>query len=112
MKVYQAVQFKSLLQLPMKMYKIMQSLLLNFGYSHKFLPCHHHILAKQKKLVQHITHATTVFPSKPVCPINICPSKTARPSNVYSSKPVCLSNDCQSKHVSPINVVCRIHGLL
>ena len=59
---------------------------------------------RAKKLVQHITHATTVFPSKPVHPINICPSKPVCPNNVYSSKPVCLSNDCQSKLVSAINV--------
>ena len=42
---------------------------------------------------------------KPVCPINVCPSKPIRPSNVfYSSKPVCPGNDCQSKPISPVNV--------
>ena len=58
MEVYQAVQLKSLLHLPMNMYKRMQRLLSNFGYSHKFLPSHHRILAEQKKLVPHITKAT------------------------------------------------------
>ena len=55
MEVYQAVQRKSLLRLPMNMYKRMQWLLSNFRYSHKFLPNHHRILEKQKKLVPHIT---------------------------------------------------------
>ena len=40
-EVYQAVQLISLLQLPMNIYKRMQRLLPNFGYSHKFLPSHH-----------------------------------------------------------------------
>ena len=58
MEVYQAVHSKSLLHLPMNMYKRMLRLLSNFGYNHKFLPSHHRILAKQKKLVPHITKAT------------------------------------------------------
>ena len=58
MEVYQAVQLLSLLQLPMNMYKRMQRLLSNLGYSYKFLPSHHCILTEQKKLVPHITKAT------------------------------------------------------
>ena len=58
MEVYQAVQLKSLLDLPMNMYKRMVRLLSNLGYSHKFLESHDHILADQKKLVPHITKAT------------------------------------------------------
>ena len=58
MEVYQAVQLKSLLHLPMNMYKRMLRLLSNLGYSHKVLPSHHRILAEQKKLVPHITKAT------------------------------------------------------
>ena len=58
MEVYQAVQLKSLLYLPMNMYKRMLRLFSNFGYSHKFLPSHHRILVEQKKLVPHITKAT------------------------------------------------------
>ena len=58
MEVYQAVHSKSLLHLPMNMYKRMLRLLSNFGYNHKFLPSHHRILAKQKKRVPHITKAT------------------------------------------------------
>ena len=42
----------------MNMYKSMQKLQSNFGYSHKFLPSHHRILAEQKKLVPHITKET------------------------------------------------------
>ena len=48
--IYQAVQLKSLLQLAMNMYKRMHRLFSNFGYSHKFLPSHHCILAEQKIL--------------------------------------------------------------
>ena len=49
MEVYQAAQLKSLPHLPLNMYKRMQRLLSNFGYSYKFLPSHHRILAEQKK---------------------------------------------------------------
>ena len=48
MEVCQAVQLKSLLHLPMNMYKRMQRLSSNFGCSHKFLPSNHRILAEQK----------------------------------------------------------------
>ena len=48
MEVYQAAQLILLLHLPMNMYKRMQRLLPNFGYSPKFLPSHHCILAEQK----------------------------------------------------------------
>ena len=58
MEVYQAAQLILLLHLPMNMYKRMQRLLSNFGYSQKFLPSHHRILAEQKKLVPHITKDT------------------------------------------------------
>ena len=58
MEVYQAVQLKSLLHLPMNMYKKLQRLLSNFGYSQKLLPSHHRILAEQKKLVPHLTKET------------------------------------------------------
>ena len=58
MEVYQAAQRKSLLHLPMNMYKRMQWLLPKFGNSHKFLPSHHCILVDQKQLVPHITKDT------------------------------------------------------
>ena len=48
MEVYQAAQLILLLHLPMNMYKRMQRLLSNFGYSPKFLPSHHCILVEQK----------------------------------------------------------------
>ena len=48
MEVYQAVQLKSLLHLPMNMYESMLRLLPNFRYSQKFLQSHHRILAEQK----------------------------------------------------------------
>ena len=57
-EVYQAVQLISLLHLPMNIYKRMQGVLQNFGYSHKFLPSHHRIFAEQKTLVPHITKDT------------------------------------------------------
>ena len=58
MKAYQAVQLKLLLHLPMSMYKRMQRLMSNFGYSPRFVPSHHRILVEQKKLVPHITKET------------------------------------------------------
>ena len=51
MEIYQAVQLRSLLHLPMNMYKRMQRMSSNFGYSHKFLPSHHCILVEQKQIV-------------------------------------------------------------
>ena len=58
MEVYQAVQLKSLLHLPMNMYKRMQRLLSNFGYSQQFLPSHYGIFAEHEKLVPHLTKET------------------------------------------------------
>ena len=57
-EVYQAVQLISLLHLPMNIYKRMQQVLPNLGYSHKFLPSHHRIFAELQKLVPHITKDT------------------------------------------------------
>ena len=57
-EVYQAVQLISLLHLPMNIYKRMQQVLPNLGYSHKFLPSHPRIFAEQKKLVPQITKDT------------------------------------------------------
>ena len=49
MEVYQTVQLKLLLHLPMNMYKRMQKLLSNFGYSKKNLPSHCRIYVEQKE---------------------------------------------------------------
>ena len=58
MEVYQAVQLKSSLHLPMNMSKRMERLWSNFGYSQKFL-------AEQKQLVPHITKET--FATEKIC---------------------------------------------
>ena len=51
MEIYQAIQLRSLPHLPMNMYKRMQRVSSNFGYSHKFLPSFHCILVEQKEIV-------------------------------------------------------------
>ena len=60
MEVHEAIQFRSILHLPMNIYKTMQRIMTNFGYDKRFFPSHHHITSKQQKMILHISQDTFV----------------------------------------------------
>ena len=55
MEVHEAIQFRSILNLPMNTYKRMQQIMTNFAYDKHFFPSHHHITLEQQKMIPHIS---------------------------------------------------------
>ena len=60
MEVHEAIQFRSILHLPMNTYKRMQRIMTNFGYDKHFFPSHHRITLEQQKMTPHISKDTFV----------------------------------------------------
>ena len=50
MEVHEAIQFRSILHLPMNTYIRMQQIMTKFGYDKHFFPSHHHITLGQQKV--------------------------------------------------------------